>query len=41
MYEIINHFEIFTDGVFGAMMNVEIRNDGPVTIMLESPAKNK
>lgn len=24
------------EGVFGAMMNVEIHNDGPVTIMLES-----
>jgi len=26
------------EGVFGAMMLVEIHNDGPVTIMLESPA---
>ncbi len=26
-------------GVFGAMMLVEIHNDGPATFMLESPAK--
>jgi D-aminoacyl-tRNA deacylase len=26
-------------GVFGAMMNVSLVNDGPVTILLESPAK--
>lgn len=26
-----------TDGVFGAMMQVHIENDGPVTIPLESP----
>jgi D-tyrosyl-tRNA(Tyr) deacylase len=25
------------EGVFGAMMSVEIHNDGPVTFMLESP----
>ena len=25
-------------GVFGAMMSVELVNDGPVTLMLESPA---
>jgi D-aminoacyl-tRNA deacylase len=24
------------DGVFGAMMNVQIHNDGPVTIQIES-----
>ena len=29
---------VFT-GVFGAHMQVEILNDGPVTIILESPAK--
>jgi D-tyrosyl-tRNA(Tyr) deacylase len=27
------------EGVFGAMMLVEIQNDGPATFMLESPAK--
>ncbi|XP_070491047.1 D-aminoacyl-tRNA deacylase [Chironomus tepperi] len=27
------------DGVFGAMMNVQIFNDGPVTIEIESPVK--
>ena len=26
-----------TDGKFGAMMQVHIQNDGPVTIPLESP----
>jgi D-tyrosyl-tRNA(Tyr) deacylase len=26
-------------GVFGAMMEVELVNDGPVTILLESPAR--
>ncbi len=26
------------EGVFGAMMLVEIHNDGPVTLMLESPS---
>ena len=26
-------------GVFGAMMAVELVNDGPVTLMLESPAR--
>jgi D-aminoacyl-tRNA deacylase len=28
-------------GVFGAMMAVELVNDGPVTLMLESPASTK
>ncbi|ELU03758.1 hypothetical protein CAPTEDRAFT_101801 [Capitella teleta] len=28
------------DGVFGAMMQVNIQNDGPVTITLESPQNN-
>ena len=28
------------DGVFGAMMNVQIFNDGPVTIEIESPVKS-
>lgn len=28
---------IYTDGVFGAMMQVHIQNDGPVTIPLETP----
>lgn len=27
----------FEDGVFGAMMQVHIQNDGPVTIEIESP----
>lgn len=26
-----------SDGVFGAMMQVHIQNDGPVTIPLEAP----
>lgn len=29
------------DGVFGAMMDVSICNDGPVTLIMESPSKNK
>lgn len=29
----------FTDGKFGAMMQVHIQNDGPVTIEIESPKK--
>ena len=28
---------LLTDGVFGAYMQVNIQNDGPVTISLESP----
>ena len=28
---------LFLDGKFGAMMQVHIQNDGPVTIQLESP----
>lgn len=28
---------LFSDGVFGAYMQVSIQNDGPVTIQLESP----
>lgn len=31
--------EKIKDGVFGAMMNVQIFNDGPVTIEIESPIK--
>ena len=27
------------DGVFGAMMDVSLVNDGPVTIMIDSPMK--
>ena len=27
------------DGVFGAMMDVELINDGPVTLVIDSPAK--
>ncbi len=27
------------DGVFGAMMHVRLENDGPVTIMLDSQAR--
>ena len=29
------------EGIFGAMMMVEIHNDGPVTFMLESPSKRQ
>lgn len=29
------------EGRFGAMMDVEIHNDGPVTIILESPSKEE
>ncbi|XP_033633461.1 D-aminoacyl-tRNA deacylase-like [Asterias rubens] len=32
--------ELIKDGKFGAHMQVHIQNDGPVTIMLESPAEN-
>jgi D-aminoacyl-tRNA deacylase len=28
------------DGVFGAMMDVQIQNNGPVTIQIESKSKN-
>ena len=31
--------EAVQDGVFGAMMQVELVNDGPVTIVLDSQAK--
>lgn len=27
------------DGIFGAMMNVKLENDGPVTIILDSSRK--
>ena len=27
------------DGVFGAMMDVELVNDGPVTLVIDSPAR--
>ena len=27
------------DGRFGAMMNVSLVNDGPVTIVIDSPAR--
>jgi len=30
-------FLLFSDGKFGAYMQVNIQNDGPVTIELESP----
>lgn len=30
-----------SDGVFGAMMQVHIQNDGPVTIEIESPRSTK
>lgn len=33
--------EKIKDGIFGAMMNVQIFNDGPVTIEIESPVKSK
>lgn len=32
-------FNYISDGQFGAMMNVTIENDGPVTLELESPVK--
>ncbi|XP_066970486.1 D-aminoacyl-tRNA deacylase 1 [Macrobrachium rosenbergii] len=31
--------EMIKDGVFGAMMQVDIQNDGPVTINIDSPIK--
>lgn len=31
--------DLVKDGVFGAMMEVDIVNDGPVTIEIESPKK--
>jgi len=30
-------FCVHADGIFGAMMQVDIQNDGPVTIPLEAP----
>ncbi|XP_059469161.1 D-aminoacyl-tRNA deacylase 1 isoform X1 [Neocloeon triangulifer] len=42
--ELRKHYksELVKDGKFGEYMQVEIENDGPVTIMLESPnSKNK
>jgi hypothetical protein len=33
-------FHICPDGVFGAMMEVSIANDGPVTITVDSKARN-
>jgi D-tyrosyl-tRNA(Tyr) deacylase len=27
-------------GIFGAMMQVELTNDGPVTLLVESPARS-
>ncbi|KAK7071498.1 D-tyrosyl-tRNA(Tyr) deacylase [Halocaridina rubra] len=33
--------EMIKDGVFGAMMQVNIENDGPVTINIDSPMKNR
>ncbi|KAH0546377.1 D-aminoacyl-tRNA deacylase 1 isoform X1 [Cotesia glomerata] len=32
--------EFIKDGKFGAMMNVQIENDGPVTLEIESPVKD-
>lgn len=29
------------DGVFGAYMDVSIKNDGPVTITIDSPSESK
>ena len=31
--------EAVQDGVFGAMMQVELVNDGPVTVVLDSQSK--
>ena len=36
--ELKQHPLKIAEGVFGAMMSVEIHNDGPATFMLESPA---
>lgn len=33
--------EKIKDGIFGAMMQVHIQNDGPVTLELESPKEIK
>jgi D-tyrosyl-tRNA(Tyr) deacylase len=35
MIEELNQFVVTKSGVFGAMMEVDIKNDGPVTIILE------
>ena len=32
---------LIIDGKFGAMMQVHIQNDGPVTIQLESPVSTQ
>ncbi|XP_076033448.1 D-aminoacyl-tRNA deacylase [Oratosquilla oratoria] len=32
--------EKIKDGIFGAMMQVDIQNDGPVTVNIDSPMKN-
>ena len=32
---------LIIDGKFGAMMQVHIQNDGPVTIQLESPVNTQ
>lgn len=34
-------FVSFLDGKFGAMMQVHIQNDGPVTLEIESPRQTK
>lgn len=34
---LIQNCFVFLDGKFGAMMQVHIQNDGPVTLEIESP----
>lgn len=40
--EMLSHSGLtIQSGIFGAMMNVELVNSGPVTIMIESPSERK
>lgn len=40
--EMVSHCGLtIRSGIFGAMMNVELVNSGPVTIMLESPSERE
>ena len=40
--EMLSHSGLtIQSGIFGAMMNVELVNSGPVTIMIESPSDRK
>lgn len=40
-YLLVRLCSTFSDGVFGAMMTVDIQNDGPVTIIVENAQKSK